>query len=71
MGYLAKPQGLGDVDRPLLDLEFEKGRARPQGPHVGQQVTQAKRSVDMLGVEGGKKDAGHQFVRSRRYSSRV
>jgi hypothetical protein len=47
------------IDRSLVDVEFKEGRPVPQAPEVGQKIAQAKRRMDVFGVDCAKDDIGH------------
>ena len=50
---------LGDVERALVDIEFEEPGARLEVAEVGEEVAQAKGAMRVPGVERGKNDVGH------------
>ncbi len=57
--WLARQQGLRDVERALVDVELRQGRARLQLAEIGEEIAQPERGVDELRVERGKDDVRH------------
>ena len=51
--------GLHHVERALLDVKLGDAGLRAERAEIGQQIAQAKRRVDVLGVERGENDACH------------
>ena len=56
----AREQGLGDVERAQVDVEFGDDGARLQFAEVGEEIAQPERGVDELRVERGEDDVRHR-----------
>ena len=52
-------QRFGDVQRALRDDEFPDGGIRLQLAHIRQQIAQAKRGMEIAGVQGREQDGRH------------
>ena len=48
-----------DVERALVDVEFEELGARLQVAEVGEEVTKTESAMRIAGIERGKDDVGH------------
>src|SRR5687768_1884339 len=56
-----------DIRGALLDIELQEAGARAQRAEVGQKVAQAKRGVNVFGVECGQDNVGHNRNQIRAY----
>ena len=57
-----RQQGFDHIERALVDVELDHAGARTQITHIGQQVTQAKRRVNVFRVQGGQDDVHEPFI---------
>ena len=58
-GWIFREQRLGDVERALVDIEFQKLGAGLKRAEVREEVTQAEGGVNIFRVEGGQDNFRH------------
>ena len=65
------PQDIfSDVERALVDVEFEETGARLKVAEVGEEVTKTESAMRIAGIEGGEDDVGHGG-RITRFAERI
>ena len=57
-GFL-REENFRNVERALIDVEFEQPRARSQVAEISEQITQPERRVNIFRVERGEDDVRH------------